>query len=318
MPCFHPLSAYQSALIGSNGRFDITFNHKFASAHGYRSLNLPCGQCVGCRLERSRQWAIRCVHESQLYSNNCFITLTYDNAHLPEDRSLNVKHFQDFMKRLRFHHRGLQPVIDDDGKETFPIRFFHCGEYGEQLGRPHYHACLFNFDFPDKVFWKRSNGVPLFTSKILSDLWGMGFVSIGSVTFESAAYVARYIMKKVTGDKAFEHYNEVDMHTGEVTRCLKPEYITMSRRPGIARRWFEKYHSDVYPADLVVLRGRKLKPPKYYDSQYEILDPFALDAVKHDRFTKSLVHADNCTPARLAVREEVQLERLSRLVRNLR
>ena len=132
MACYKPLRAWQCAngdvVFAELGRFDIT-----------RQLDLPCGQCVGCRLERSRQWAMRCLHEAKMHDRNCFVTLTYNNDNVPADRSLNYRDFQLFMKRLRFHFRGV------------PIRFYMCGEYGEDFGRPHFHACLFGLDFPDKT-----------------------------------------------------------------------------------------------------------------------------------------------------------------------
>ena len=118
-----------------------------------------------------------------MYDDNCFITLTYSNQHIPADGSLDVRVFQKFMKRLRKRF--------GDG-----IRFYHCGEYGSLLGRPHYHACLFNFDFPDKYLWKENNGQKLYRSPSLEELWPYGYSSIGTVTFESAAYVARYILKR--------------------------------------------------------------------------------------------------------------------------
>ena len=219
MACFHPIDAWRNAKRG------ITFDHSKAVGFG---LKLPCGQCVGCRLERSRQWAMRCVHEASLYDDNCFITLTYDAEHLPADGSLNKKHFQDFMKRLRSRFVERR------------IRFYHCGEYGVQYRRPHYHALLFNFDFVDKRLFKEVNGHRLYTSDDLALCWKLGFSSVGAVTFESAAYVARYIMKKVTGDPAEDHYRGVNSETGELTRLL-PEYTTMSRRPGIAREWYERF-----------------------------------------------------------------------------
>ena len=149
MPCFHPLTAYQS----SDG--SISFVER-KGGDIVRSLSLPCGQCVGCRLERSRQWAMRCMHEASLYSRNCFITLTYNNEHLPSDNSLQYPDFQKFMKRLRKRFNGVDRSANPDSNDQFPIRFYMCGEYGETFGRPHYHACLFNFDFPDKTLYRRS------------------------------------------------------------------------------------------------------------------------------------------------------------------
>ena len=209
MPCYHPLDAARTAA----GIIIFHRNH----SNIVEVLKLPCGQCVGCRLERSRQWAIRCVHEASLYDDNCFITLTYRDADLPADMSLNLKHFQKFMKRLRKRFGS-------------GIRFYHCGEYGTLLGRPHYHACIFNFDFPDKKLFTIRDGINLYTSQALDELWPYGFSTIGSVTFESAAYTARYIMKKINGDAAKDHYEYVNPSTGEIS-LRKPEYTTMSRLP---------------------------------------------------------------------------------------
>lgn len=296
MTCFTPLRAYRTA-----DRSIVFYIKKGLNI--VEALNLPCGQCIGCRLERSRQWAIRCVHEASLYEKNCFITLTYRDADLPQDMSLNVRHFQLFMKRLR-------------KKYGSKIRFYHCGEYGSQFGRPHYHACLFNFDFPDKELWTIRDGTRLYVSESLNDLWCKGFCSVGEVTFESAAYVARYIMKKINGDAAAEHYQYICPITGEIY-SRKPEYTTMSRKPGIAMDWFEKYKSDVYPSDIVVMRGKKMRPPKFYDSKYELHDPVGFEEIKYKRHLDSLVHADNNTPERLEVRHKVQQIALTKLPRNL-
>lgn len=292
MPCYKPIQAWRSAKRGRSGKQLITFDHSKSVGFG---LQLPCGQCIGCRLERSRQWAMRCVHEASLYESNCFITLTYSNEFLPEDGSLNKKHFQDFMKRLR---------------SRFPasaIRYYHCGEYGEKLRRPHYHACLFNFDFLDKVLYKVVDGQRLYTSSDLEKVWKFGFSTVGSVTFESAAYVARYIMKKVTGDRAVVHY--VDKETGAV---LVPEYTTMSRRPGIGRDWYDHFSGDVFPDDFVIMRGKRMRPPRYYDSLYEIESPQDYSILKAERLKATL---SDCTPERLRVREICKEAQVSRLTR---
>lgn len=252
-------------------------------------VKLPCGRCIGCRLERSRQWAIRCVHEASLYERNCFITLTFAPEHLPKSGSLDKRDFQLFMKRLRKRFGS-------------GVRYFHCGEYGEKMGRPHYHACLFNFDFADRELWSVRDGVRLFTSEILSSLWPFGFSTIGDVTFESAAYVARYVTKKITGPVAEDHYWRYDQKTGECYD-LQPEYITMSRRPGIGRPWIEKYQSDVYPHDRVVLRGRELRPPKFYDSIFELASPEEMEQVKFSRECKSMKQVADNETSRLRVRE---------------
>ncbi len=301
MTCYHPLKGWKSKTLTSNGKRQVVFNPKMGFAD--LPVTVPCGQCVGCRLERSRQWAIRCTHEASLYEDNSYITLTYSDANLPSDLSLNLRHFQLFMKRLRKYFEQ-------------PIRFFHCGEYGEKFLRPHYHACLFNVAFSDKKLFKIQNGFPLYSSAILAELWPLGYSLIGEVTFASAAYVARYIMKKINGPNAEAHYERWDPETGEIFNVL-PEYTTMSRMPGLGHGWLEKYTSDVYPSDFVVLAGRKMRAPKYYDRQYELTYPSDYERIRASRVRQAKLHIDDQTPKRLATREQVKTAQISRLPRNL-
>lgn len=314
MPCYHPLKAYQR-----EGGGPVVWDPHSKSAG--MPINLPCGQCVGCRLERSRQWAVRCMHEAQMWEHNCFITLTYASEHLPkifETPTLVLSDFQKFMKRLRFSATGLTSFVNpDSGATESPIRFFHAGEYGEKYGRPHYHACLFNYDFLDKVYLKKSpSGMDLYRSKFLEELWPFGHSSIGSVTFQSAAYVARYIMKKQNGPSAEKHYRAIDVETGELLH-RSPEYTTMSRRPGIGSLWFDKFSADVYPHDYVIVNGRKCRPPKFYDGRLQAVSPETFEEIQFERHLKSQKQLDNSTPERLSVREQVQLAQLNRLPRKL-
>jgi len=297
MPCYHPMQGYRSIDRTPSGKRTIVFN----PSRGYKDLpvTIPCGQCIGCRLERSRQWAIRITHEAQLHKENSFITLTYAPEHLPEDNSLHVQDFQLFMKRFR-------------KKIKKPVRFFHCGEYGERNGRPHYHACIFGYDFPDKVLSPNDRRPqqlkdlnPLYESPLLDATWGLGISTIGTLTFDSAAYVARYITKKITGEMAEKHYSAISADTGEIFQ-LKPEYTTMSRRPGIGKPWLEKFLTDVYPDDFIVLRNKKMRPPKFYDSQFEILYPEDHAKLKEKRKQNAAVHKENNTWERLKVRETLQ------------
>ena len=297
MACFHPLDAFRA--LGNAGG-PIRFGK--APLGAYKSFQLPCGQCVGCRLERSRQWAVRCMHEAKLHDRNCFITLTYDDAHLPDGMTLVLKDFQQFMKRLRKHHGS-------------GIRFFHCGEYGDKYSRPHYHACLFNFDFSDKLLFRTTpQGNNLYISDKLNKLWPFGFATIGDVTFESAAYVARYVMKKRTGEMAKEHYRYVDPD-GVVTDRL-PEYTTMSRRPGIGAGFAQRFLADIYPDDFVLVNGKKARPPRFYDGIYEQVSAHEFEQLKISRVRNAKRHAENNTPDRLKVREAVQEAKLERLTRD--
>lgn len=263
MPCYKPLSAWR--LPGPHGKNKIFFSKDELNFVDVRQgIELPCGQCIGCRLERSRRWAVRLLHEKELHERTCFLTLTYSNNKLPPDGSLQVKHFQDFMKRLR---RG----------SSSPLRFFHCGEYGEKTGRPHYHVILFGEDFSADRYpvEKTPNGDQLYASPRLSETWGMGDElqqKIGDVTFESAAYVARYCLKKVTGKNAAQHYGD-----------KKPEYVTMSRRPGIGAAWLDKFLTDTYPSDSVVMRGKEMLPPPFYDKILEKVDPDLFKRIKQER-----------------------------------
>jgi hypothetical protein len=174
---------------------------------------------------------------------------------------------------------------------------------------------LFNFDFSDRELWTVRNDVRLYTSKELSDLWPFGFSTIGDVTFESAAYVARYITKKITGEAAASHYERANAF-GEVFN-LVPEYTTMSRRPGIGRGWFDKYSSDVYPHDRVILRGQSFRPPKYYDSVFEVDNPEGMENVKFSRESRAVAFAKDSTFERLRVRERLQYLRFGCLKRGL-
>jgi len=298
MPCYKPMPAVRM----TDGLVKFVSRNK-RGVDG--SLELPCGQCIGCRLERSRQWAMRCLHESSLYENNAFITLTYDDANLPEGGSLNYDDFQKFMKRLRKRTKS-------------KIRFYVGGEYGSENMRPHYHACLFGYDFLDKVFYKNTaSGEKIYTSKLLESLWPYGLSSVGNVTFESAAYIARYCIQKVTGDLAQDHYRVITDDGVIVDRV--PEFNHMSLKPGIGKPWLDKFSTDVYPRDYVVVNGVKTKPPKYYDVLFEREDSGTFSELiaqrELDGYLQTL-KGENSTN-RLRVREQVQAARLSMLKRTI-
>lgn len=251
----------------------------------YECIFVPCGQCGGCRVEYSRQWAIRCMHEARLYERNCFITLTFDDVNLfkrDNPYSLDKRDFPDFIKRLR--DRENHGLLKDDPMFK-RIRYFHCGEYGDKNGRPHYHSLLFNYDFADKKFLTNRRGNKLYTSKLLSELWPYGYASIGELTFESAAYVARYCTKKFNNkdkEKVRAHYEYVD-EDGVVYDCI-PEYSTMSRDGGIGKDYAIEHMKFWYPQDAINLgNGIKCKPPKYYDSLFEVINPKCMAVIKRRR-----------------------------------
>ena len=307
MPCYHPITAWRAKYPNKNGKRQLVFKKEDAAPCS--ELQIACGQCWGCRLESSRQWAVRCMHEASLYENNCFITLTYDMDNLPGTGGLVKRDFQLFMKRLRKStaFKFINPKTGRKNTGYKKIRYFHCGEYGEKRLRPHYHALLFNYDFFDRVPWKETNGIMVYESAELTKIWGKGQATVGELTFDSAAYVARYCMKKINGkmaetlrpDQITKHYERLDPETGELHQVI-PEYTTMSLKPGIGHDWIKKYESDVYPSDEMVVNGVITLPPKYYDSKYE-----HIDEIKTKRIRRAIEKRADNTPERLLVKEKV-------------
>lgn len=260
-------------------------------------MEVACGQCLGCRLDRTLMWAMRIVHESCLHENNCFVTFTYRSVeesndeqikngyHVPADYSLNYHHFRDFIKRLRRH---------------FPqkIRYFHCGEYGEDNVRPHYHACLFNCSFDDQFVYQQEQGVTTYESPSLQNLWPFGFCTIGQLNYETAAYTAGYILKKITGNQALETYLRNDEYG--VAYWVKPPYITMSLKPGIGAKFYEKYKTDFfYDESPVPGRGVFKKIPRYYQEIMAGENPEAFQNIKEVRRDFFASHKQDFTPERL-------------------
>lgn len=267
-------------------------------------MEIPCGGCIGCRLDRAAEWQARLVHESKLHPVNSFITLTYSPECLPRDGSLVKKHFQDFMKRLRKSHGGT-------------IRYFVCGEYGDRDNRPHYHAIIFGHDWADKRHCSTgSRGDKLYKSAVLDRQWGLGQCWIGNVSADSCGYVARYIMKKVTGDQAKEHYERVNLNTGEIVQLL-PEYINMSTKPSIGHDFYQRFKNEILDQDSVLLKGKKRKVPRAYDRLTEKEDPFLLEHIKFQRQKSAYLRRADNTDERLKVREEVKKATIKTLSRNL-
>lgn len=255
MGCDFPLTAYRSQEFNpETGRYGMTFS-PIRALNSTNPISVPCGRCIGCKLERSRQWALRCKHEATLHEENCFLTLTFSREHLPVDYSVHPRHMQLFFKKLR---KSLHPK---------KVRFFLGAEYGDQNLRPHYHVILFGHDFHDKRLYETTpRGDKLYTSKQLSVLWPYGLATLGAVTFESAAYTARYATKKITGPQASDFY--LREHPDHHFICrVRPEFALMSRRPGIGHGWLAKYKPDVYPSDSVIINGAECRPPRFYDQQ---------------------------------------------------
>lgn len=292
--------AYRTDQLHPSGKNMITFN-PMRAMNSTQPFGIPCGRCTGCRLDKARQWATRCLHEAKLYEENCFLTLTYDDQHLPETNSVDVREWQLFMKRLRDR---VEPRL----------RFFACGEYGENNYRAHYHALIFNFDFPDKTLWKETKaGNRLYRSKLLEELWPYGFSTIGAVNHQSAGYVARYTMKKIGGDKAADHYLRPHPLSGKLYQ-VKPEFAVMSRRPGLGHAYVERFKSDFFPSDFIVVDGRKTPVPRYYLKQ---LSEEEQRSIKLARTARAVPYKAERSNARRFAKMTVRNARISPLKREL-
>lgn len=306
MTCYHRIDAYKAILERTpRGKAVVTFGRPPRGP--YEKVKLPCGQCIGCRLDKSRDWALRCVHEASLHERNCFLTLTYDDAHMPEGETLVKEDHQKFIKRLREHYRSSNPNI----------RYFLCGEYGNKGNRPHYHALIFNHDFSDKVFWCNSKGNKVYRSPTLEKLWPYGYSWIGNVTWQSAAYVARYVIKKVNGAMAFDRYvSDVDVDTGEVT-LQEPEYIAMSRGGkggrGIAYEWYQKFRGDC-GKDYLTEGGKIYRVPRYYDDLLEVEDVEELNRrrARRKEYAKQQPQLDSLRLRQMEKHKEAAVKRLVR------
>lgn len=297
MTCYHPVTAWRSQDKNqATGKRGIVFS---ASGGFGLPIKLPCQGCIGCRLDRSREWAQRVVHEASRYPENVFLTLTYDDANLPPSGSISKEEIQLFQKRLRFHFRSRK------------LRFFSIGEYGDRTGRPHYHSIVFNCGFNDQIQHKKTDYGTLFRSPTLDRLWGKGHCLIGQVSFHSAAYVARYALKKITGDRAQSHYERTDAFTGEIHR-LEPEFALMSRRPGLGLDWFQTFKTDCYPSDFLIHQGGKTRIPRYYDKKIPEVE---LALLKEARKLNAKKFRKENTPERLKVREIVKKAQLQQLKR---
>lgn len=290
MPCYGPITAYYPK--ANSGSKKLVF--KITEGETGIPLKIPCGKCIGCKLEHSRQWALRCMNEKRLHTDSCFVTLTYNNDHLPPGGTLVKADLQKFMKRLRKEFGN-------------GVRFFACGEYGEKTNRPHYHLLLLNKDFVDKKPVSSGSEYTLYASPLLSKLWTFGTHAIGDVNFESAAYVARYCTKKITGPKAAEHYNG-----------RQPEFLVMSRRPGIGTGYLEKYHDEIYTHDNIIINGVPSSLPRFYDTKYASRNDTcaARLAVLKIARRRKLNRKDNGT-TRLRIREVVTMAKLAQKGRTL-
>uniref|UniRef100_A0AAU8B5M2 Replication initiator protein n=1 Tax=Dulem virus 90 TaxID=3145801 RepID=A0AAU8B5M2_9VIRU len=217
---------------------------------------VPCGQCINCRLNRAWDWSVRIMHEAKKHDESVFLTLTYDDDHLPENGSLVVSDLQKFFKRFRKAHKR-------------KVRYFACGEYGDKTFRPHYHVAFFNVGYGDFIPLPLKSGKEGLMCKCSE--WPFGHVHVGDLTTDSANYVAGYILKKQTGKNA-HFYKDLG---------LVPPFCVMSRRPGIGYDYFMDHKDTFENNGFVVAKGVKRGLPRYYK------DFLMMTAKRIEQFKKS-------------------------------
>ena len=306
MPCYHPMIAVRELngkvkVIGAEASANVV-NYRWQNESFIKTFTIPCGKCIGCRLEYSRQWAIRCVKELETTKGQSwFLTLTYDNDHLPrktfqEEASgtrvqvgeLRPTDLQLFIKRLRERVRR---------KYNVELRFFACGEYGDKYKRPHYHAIIFNLPLEetDMSYWSSNEGHVLYRNSFIDEVWNKGIVTVQEVTWECCAYVARYVMKKATGPNGFSYASD---------NGLQEEFVRMSRRPGIGQQYYINHKDDIFKVTFSDFGVKKVSPGnlgyavtnngpvllrscKYYDKLFDVEDSFGLAQVKRGRLAEA-------------------------------
>lgn len=287
MPCYHPMKAIRKLgektyriMKNSGDHADWNSFIDYSTGEFYDQILLPCGRCVGCRMEHSKQWANRCVLESLDHpkETNWFLTLTIDDDHLKDyitERGFATVRIDDistFMKALRGRWSSQYHV---DG-----IRFFGASEYGDKSMRPHYHILVFGLPLFDLIHYKNNDrGDPMWISRELEDVWQRGQIIVGEFNWNSAAYTARYVMKKCDG-MSQKVYDDL---------CIEPEKTRMSRRPGIAASYFDANLDHIYDLDEIVLPAtignnlQVISPPKYFDKRLEKVNPLLLAKIKSER-----------------------------------
>jgi len=290
MSCYHPITGWRSRNGGK-----LTLDHKQGMGI---EMTVPCGNCIGCKIDTARDWSIRCYHEAQCHEHNSFITLTYSEENLPTDGSLDHRHFQEFIRALR-------------KRLNKKIRFYMVGEYGDSTRRPHYHAIIFGHDFSaDRYYWKTRGKTRYYRSPILEKSWWRGISDVSDFDYGAAAYVARYVTKKIKGADATSHYVNSD------GVAIKPEYNRASLKPGLGYNWFLCFKNDIFPTDEVkVLQNGKTRTypvPRYYTTQWEKFCPTGAKFIKERRVREAKEREEDNTLERRIVRERIARKKLTK------
>jgi hypothetical protein len=331
MPCYSPKPALFSAneepnLIwlpsslraSENAQKKLNLELFIANDHnryGRRKyMDMPCRQCIGCRLDHAKQWTVRNIVELQQHNEACWLTLTYAPEHKLSD-SLRYEDAQKFIRALRKKFRKTHPLI----------RYYLAAEYGTKYRRPHFHICIYGWEPLLKLPTTKSQaGFQQWTNPTLDKLWPHGMITGGELNAETIGYTARYITKKINGDLADAHYRapegSIDLDTGEVLTHLKPEFNRMSLKPGIGGLYYEKNKSRIVFDDAVFANGRLNKTPRYFDKLIKREYPEQFEELRLIRETRALEHQarnpGEKSVCRLTAKQAVQEARAAMLKRS--
>lgn len=335
MTCYHPIQAFVNGINEDTGKKRIVFEPKTIRDV---PLALPCGKCIGCRLEKTRQWAVRGMAElittKEKGYESCFLTLTYSDKYYPKNGCLKEAQpdIQKFIKRLRARHPEIAHY-DEDGKLVSDIRFFYSGEYTPTSQRPHWHIIVYGYDFPDKEPIELSDsGKILYHSKELEfynagkpPLWNLGIHRIGDVEYDSIRYVAKYITKKLDGVQAHEinegdflrYYERFIPDTSEIV-TVSPEYCETPRRPGLGHDFLVKYWDEIYPSESIVFnKENPQRTTKYFDKLLEDINPDLLEKVINDRRNYVLNTQEEHSKERMDTKEGITKRKHKRYLQEI-
>lgn len=332
---YHPAKIQKASHILGERLEDTDYrNSNFLEslAHIYGYTTIPCGKCIGCKLDYSREWANRGYLEAQLWEQNWFVTLTYDEDHIKmiddETATLEPEKITYFMKNLR---QIMKREFNQDN-----IRFMACGEYGEERSRPHYHLIIFNLNLPVETFYnpRIKNNNCYWQNTIIERSWGgirnptkdhnyinpnsIGISNISECTWNNIAYTARYITKKINGDLEKEAYSENQ----------EKEFFRVSRMPGIGQTYYEEHKNDIYKLDCITVKNQQgvinSKPPKYFDKLYKQEYPEEFKKIEERRkkqmISNNLIKDETYSYGRLGnlqVEADYKQEQTQKLIRSL-
>lgn len=259
MACHEPVSAW---LFNCPEGRSVSFRVPKSGDSSFEPVSLPCGKCLGCLADRAMAWSIRAYLESTMWRRNSFITLTYDDDHLPPDNKISKKSLQDFFKRVR---------------KKYTVRYLACGEYGSRTRRPHYHALIFGHDFrcPDEYVVNANGDL---CSPDLEQFWKLGQSLVTPLSLGTCMYVCGYVQKKVGDPDSFPLF---------------------SKNPPIGKPWFDEHYENVYRLGFVTIEGKKFPlPPQFFEWD----NSSHMDILKFDRMSRARERAALLTPSNLRAR----------------